>query len=122
MQNIFMQNINKLVNMLSAESIKAMDSDNLNDVEYIYFEVERYLKTHHEKLKSHRESLYLAKLEGKEEGQINGYTVTYRPTQRFAQDNTKLRDYFKEITDDQYKNLFYSQSFTKPKLIFKTIK
>ena len=114
--------VEKLLNMLTAESIKVLETDDLALIEHFYLETERYIKTNHEKIKKQREALYIDQLGDKEEAEINGWIVSYKQTERFALDNTKIRDQYKNLTDEEFKNLFYSHSFTKASLKMKAKK
>jgi predicted phage-related endonuclease len=115
-------NIEKLLAMLSAELIKVRESGDLKTIEDVYLEIQRLIKTDYAKLEETRTDLYIQALNGEEEGQINNWHVSYKPMERFALDTKKLRSHFDDLSDDEFKNQFYSHSATKPSLKLKAIK
>lgn len=119
------QNIEKLLAMLTMEAISVRESQDLVNIENFFLEVQRFIKTEYTKLEEARTQLYIEALNGAEEGEVNGYTVTYKPQERFALDSKKLYDYFSdnlELTENEVKNLLYSHTLTKPSLKLKAKK
>lgn len=135
-------NIEKILTMLSMESIKvrelATNAFNpeskatgdekltaLQNLEYLYVEIQRFIKSEYKKLEEARDDLYIQALNGRDEGMINNYIVSYKSSARFALDSIKLKEYFEKelgIKEDEMKNLVYSHSETKPSLKFKAVK
>jgi len=122
-------NAEKILVMLQSEAIKVRESNDLKQIEEFYLEVQRFIKTEYEKLEELRTSLYIEALNGAEEGQVNNYTVSYKPLERFALDSDKLKLYISEKenveiseVEVRMKNLVYSHSLTKPSLKLKALK
>ena len=117
-------NAEKILAMLTMEAIKVRECKDLKEIESFFLEVQRFIKTEYKKLDDTRLALYLEALNGKEEGQVNGYLATYKEGTRFALDTTKLTEYFNAegIQEDEMKNLLYSHQITKPSLKLKMLK
>jgi predicted phage-related endonuclease len=117
-------NIEKLLAMLSMESVKVRESKNLKEIETFYLEIQRFIKTEYQKLEEARNQLYIEALNGQEQAQINNWMISYKSMERFALDTKKLVDYFVNgnMTEEEMKNLLYSHTITKPKLSFKAVK
>ena len=119
------QNIEKILAMLTMESIKVRETGNIEQIENFYLEVQRFIKTEYEKLDEAREQAYLKALGDQEEAPINGYLVSYKSQNRFALDSEKLKNYFHfqlGIDEEEMRNQIYSHSTTKPSLKLKTLK
>lgn len=114
-------NIEKILSMLQMEAIKARESEDLEYIEYIYLETQRFLKTEYKKLEHARASMYIERLNGQEEAEINNWLISYKPSYRFALDSAKLQDYCNKNNLDLKKS-FYSHLIAKPSLKFKNIK
>ena len=130
-----LENIEKLMSMLVIEITKIKASKNLPVMHQALLEIERVCKIRDdldkkktflplEQLKLAVDDLYLQGLGDKDQGEINGYLVTYQPGERFALDSEKLKDYFlsQEKTEEEMRNLLYSHKSTKASLKFKVIK
>jgi len=117
-------NIEKLLSMLNMEAIRVRESGDLQQIETLYLEIQRFIKTEYAKLEKLRIDIYLNNLNGQEEAEINGWLVTYKPSSRFALDTNKLKDYFvgQGFTEDEIKNTVYSHTLTKPTIKFKPLK
>lgn len=64
--------------------------------------------------------LFLKDLGDREEAEIDGYKVSNKlPNPRFALDSKKIRDAFSDLTDEEFKNKFYSYSDPKKQLTIK---
>ncbi len=100
-----MSNTEKLLAMLTSESIKVRESGNLKDIEDFFLEFERFYKVEVEKLRAERERLYIEALDGKEDGEVNGYKVSYVETSKRAVDPTKID----LIKDEDLKDLFFEK-------------
>lgn len=115
-------NIEKLLKMLAMELTKAREAQDFETLDTIRLELDRFNKVEYSKLKNAWEALIIDSLNGHEEGKIGKYKVTYKSTNRFALDSKKLRDEYKQLSDDEFKNKLYSHSQTKPNIKLKEIK
>ena len=73
-----------------------------------------------EELHSKYNQLYFAELGDREEANIDGFTVSYKtPNPSFRLDQSKVRNYFEELKDEEYKNQFFSYTDPQKKLTIK---
>jgi predicted phage-related endonuclease len=114
-------NIEKLLKMLAMELTKARETNDFETLDSIRLELDRFNKIEYKMLKDAWESLILEALDGNEETELGKYKVTYKSANRFALDSKKLREEYKELSDDEFKNKFYSHSQTKPSIKLKEL-
>lgn len=115
------QNIEKLLGMLSMELIKVRESGDLAAMHQVKLEIDRIIKTDYAKLEEAMQQGYIDALGDRDEAEINGWLVTYKPLERFALDSDKLKSLYNG-DEERMKNELYSHSFTKPSLKFKNLK
>ena len=117
-------NIEKLLSMLDMETIKLRENKNLLEIDQVYLEIQRFIKTEYSKLEELREALFLEALNGEEEGEVAGYAVTYKPGSSFRLDSEKLKAYFanQNMNEEEMKMTVYSHTVSKPSLKLKNLK
>lgn len=118
------QQIEKLLAMLDMETIRIRENRDLAEIDSVYLEIQRFIKTEYAKLEELRELLFLEALDGREEGEIAGYAVTYKPGSSFRLDSEKLKSYFasQNMNEEEMKMTIYSHLVSKPSLKLKNLK
>jgi hypothetical protein len=126
-----LDSIEQLVSMLDAQLIKVKQSDDKVLMKKAYETVLQAFNARSdfeskkkwfilEEIKYKYEQLFLEELGGREEGEIDGYSVSYKlPNPTFRLDQKKVREQFSELSDEEYKNMVYSYTDPKKKLTIK---
>jgi hypothetical protein len=114
--------IEKLLTLLQVELVKTKESQDLERIEDTFREVEFFYKKYWSEFLDYRQKFFIDNLQGKEQGKVGLYDVTYKPQYRFVFNARKaqkdLEDLCKENNID-YKEIYFEHKATKPILKIK---